>query len=81
MVLVRNRRAEQCEDAVAGGLHDVSAITMDRVDHQLKRWIDDLPRLFRVEVLHQFHRTLDISEQRGHRLALAIEPIVGLALG
>ena len=32
----------------------------------------ELSRLFRVEVFHQFHRALDIGEQRGDRLALAL---------
>ena len=32
---MRDRRAEQREDAVAGGLHDVAVVAMDRVDHQL----------------------------------------------
>ena len=35
MVLVGDRRAEQREDAVAGGLHDVAVVAMDRIDHQL----------------------------------------------
>ena len=33
MILVRDRRAEQREDSVAGRLHDVAVIAMDRVDH------------------------------------------------
>ena len=33
MVLVRHRRAEQGEDAVAGRLHDVAVVAMGRVDH------------------------------------------------
>ncbi len=72
MVLVRDRRAEQREDAVAGGLHDVAVVAMDRVDHQLQRRIDDRARRLRVEVLHQFRRALDVGEQRGDRLALAL---------
>ena len=37
MVLIRDRRAKQCEDAVAGGLHHVTVVAMDRVDHQRAR--------------------------------------------
>ena len=73
MVLVRDRRAEQREDAVAGRLHDVAVVAMDRVDHQLERRIDDRARLLGVEVLHQLGRALDVGEQRGDRLALAVE--------
>ena len=40
MVLVRDRCAEQREDAVAGRLHDVPVVAMDRVDHRLERGID-----------------------------------------
>ena len=72
MVLVRDRRAEQREDAVAGGLHDVAVVAMDRVDHQPQRRIDNRARLLGVEVLHQLHRALDVGEQRRDRLALAL---------
>ena len=34
MVLAGDRRAEQREDAVAGGLHHVALVAMHRVDHQ-----------------------------------------------
>ena len=73
MVLVRDRRAEQREDAVAGGLCDVTAVAMDRVHHQLERGIDNRARLLGVEVLDQLHRTLDVGEQRGDGLALALD--------
>jgi hypothetical protein len=58
MVLVCHWCAEQREDAVAGRLHDVAVIAMDRVDHQLQRRVDDRARLLRVEILHQFGRAL-----------------------
>src|SRR6516225_4838525 len=72
MVLVRERGAEQRENPVAGGLHDVAVVTADGIDHQLEGWINNRTRLFRVEVLHQVHRALDIGKQRGNGLALAI---------
>ena len=37
---MRDRRAEQREDAVAGRLHHVAVVAMHRVDHQLERRID-----------------------------------------
>ena len=40
------RRAEQREDAVAGRLHDVAVIALDRVDHDAQRRVDNRPRLF-----------------------------------
>src|SRR5580698_5725547 len=81
MVLVRDRCSEQREDAVPGGLHDVAAVATHRIDHQLQRWIDDRARLLGVEVLFQFSRALDVSEQRGHRLALAVKRLAGRLLG
>ena len=72
MILVRDRRAEQGEDSIAGRLHDVAVVAMDRIDHQLERGIDERARLLGIEVLHQVHRALDIGEQRGERLALAV---------
>jgi len=70
---MRGRCAEEREDAVTGRLHDVPVVAMDSVDHQLKRRVDDRPRLLRVEVLHQLRRALDVGEQRRHRLALTLE--------
>jgi hypothetical protein len=73
MVLVGDRGAEQREDPIAGGLHNVAVIAMDRVDHELQGRIDNAARLLGVEVLHQLHRALDVGKQRRDRLALAIE--------
>ncbi len=71
MILMRNRRAEQSKDPIAGGLHDVPVVAMHRVDHELQRRVDNGARLLRVEVLHQLHRALDVGEQRRDGLALA----------
>jgi len=73
MILMGNRSAEQCENAVAGGLNDVAIVAMRRIHHELKRWIHDRTRFFGVEALHQVHRALDVGEQCRHRLALAIK--------
>ena len=73
MVLMRDRRAEQREDAVAGRLRDVAAIAMHRRHHQLQHRVDDRARLLGIEVAHQLGRALDVGEQRGDRLALAVE--------
>jgi hypothetical protein len=71
MVLMRDRRAEECEDTIPGRLRYVAAVMMDRVHHQLERGIDQAARLLRVEILDQLHRALDLGEQGRHRLALA----------
>jgi hypothetical protein len=80
MVLVRERCAEQREDTIAGRLHDVAVVTIDRIDHQLQCRIDDRARFFGVEILLQLGRSLDVCEQRRDRLALAFEAFSGRRL-
>ena len=63
VVLVGERCTEHREDAVAGRLHDVAVVAMDRCDHQLESGIDDGASFLRVEVLLQFGRALDIGKQ------------------
>ncbi len=72
MVLMGDGRAEQGEDTVAGRLHHISVVPLDRFDHQLQGWIDDRASLFGVEVSHQLGRALDIREQRRDRFTLTI---------
>ncbi len=62
MVFMGDRRPKQREDTVTGRLGRVTAITLDRVDHDLQCRIDNRACLFGV---------LDVGEQRGDRLALA----------
>src|SRR5215831_3213485 len=46
MVLMRYRCAEQSKDAVAGGLHDETAVAVDGIHHQPERGIDQSSGLF-----------------------------------
>ena len=62
MILMRDRSAEQREDAIPGRLRHIALVAMHRVHHQLERGIDQAARLLRVEVLDQLHRTLDVGE-------------------
>ncbi len=73
MVLMRDRRSEQREDAITRGLHDVAVVAMRRFDHQLQRGIDDCARLFGIEVLLKLGRALDVGEERGDGFALAFD--------
>src|SRR5712691_11605675 len=73
MVLVRRRRPEQSEDAVAGRLHDVAVIALYRVHHDAQGRVDDCAGLFGIELLHQRGRALEVREQRRHRLALPVD--------
>jgi hypothetical protein len=73
MVLVCDWCAEHREDPIAGRLHDVAVIAMDRVDHQLHCGIDNRTRFFGIEVRHQLGRALDVSEQRRDGFALTVD--------
>jgi hypothetical protein len=44
-------------------------------------WVDDRASFFRIEVFHQLGRALDVSEQRRHRLALALWNFAALLSG
>src|ERR1700730_13634407 len=72
VIFVGYRRAEQGGDCIAGGLNYVAVVVMDRVDHQAQSRIDDRARLLWIQLLHQIHRTLDVGEEGGHRLALLV---------
>src|SRR5712692_6845331 len=72
MIFVGNGRAEEGEDAVAGGLSDVAFVAMHGIHHQLECRIDDGTRLFRIEAFNQSHRAFDVSEKRGDGLTLAV---------
>jgi len=76
VILVRHRRAEQGEDAVASRLRYVAVVPVDGLHHQLQRRIDDGARVLGVELLQQLDRALDVREQRRDGLALAVRPFV-----
>jgi len=62
MVFVRDRRAKQRENSVAGGLHHASTEAADNFHHDLECRIDQPASIFRIERLEQIHRILDIGE-------------------
>ena len=57
-----DRRSEQREDSVPGGLHHVTIVMVRRVDHELECRVDNRARLFRIEILLELRRSLDIGE-------------------
>src|SRR5215469_4370677 len=73
VVLASDRGSKEGENAIARRLHDVALVVMDRVDHETQGRIYERPRLLRIELLHQIHGALDVGEQCGHSLALALE--------
>ena len=81
MVFVCDWCAEEGEDAVAGGLRDVAAVTLHRLHHQLECRIDDGAGFLGIEVLDQVHGAFEVGEQRGDDLALALGRRSSLAIG
>ena len=73
VVLVRNRRTEQGHDPVALHPVDGALVAADGVDHRVERRTQPQFRFFRVEVLDQIRRTLDVSEQNRDLLALTFK--------
>jgi len=71
--LVGEWRTEQSKYSVAGGLHDISVVAPDRIDHQFEGWIDQRACFFGVKILLQRGRAGNVGEQSGHGLALAVE--------
>src|SRR5262245_55502826 len=73
MIFVREGRAKEGEDAIAGGLGHVTFVAMDRLHHQSQDGIDNGAGVFGVEVLHERHRAFDVGKEGGDGLALAID--------
>ena len=73
VILVRDRRAEERHDAVAGVLVRRALEAVHAVGEDREEAIDDAVPLFRVELLGELHRALHVGEEHGHLLALAFE--------
>ena len=50
MVFVRDRCAEECENAVAGGLHEIAIIALGRLDHDFGAGVNDRARLLGIKI-------------------------------
>ena len=70
VVLVRDRRAEQRQHAVAGQILHRAAETLDGVDDPGDGLAHDQADLFRVEPFGEGCGSNQVGEQRGHDLAL-----------
>jgi hypothetical protein len=73
VILVRDRRAKERHDAVAGELVDEALEALHTVRENLEKAVHDLRPLFRVELLGQLHRALHIGEQDRDLLAFAFQ--------
>jgi len=77
VILVGQRRAEQRHDAVAHDLVHRALVAVDGLHHVLEDRIENLARLLRIAVGEQLHRALEVGEQHGHLLPLALERGLG----
>ncbi len=73
VILVRDRRAEQRHDAVAGVLVDRAFEAVHAVGEDREEALEDAVPRFRIELLGQLHRALHVGEEHGDLLALAFE--------
>ena len=73
MVLMGERRAEQRHDPVAHHLVDGALVAVDGLHHPFEHGIEDLARFLGIAVGEQLHRALEVGEQHGDLLALALE--------
>jgi hypothetical protein len=73
VVLVRDRGAEERHDAVAEELVDRALVTVDRLEHDLERPVDDRVDVFGIEPLGHRREAGDVGEHDRHLLALAFD--------
>ena len=77
VVLVGERRAEERHDPVAHHLVDGALVAVDGLHHPLEDGIEELARLLGIAVGEQLHRALEVGEEHGDLLALALERRLG----
>jgi hypothetical protein len=73
MVLVRDRRAEERHDAVAGELVDRALEAVDAGGQDLEEAVEDAMPLLGIDAFGQLHRVHDVGEEHRHELPLALE--------
>src|SRR5262245_25609215 len=77
VVLVRDRRAEERHDAVAGVLVHRALEAVHPISEELEETINDPVPLLRIDLLGELHRPLDVGEEHRHLLALTLEHAAG----
>ena len=73
MILVGDRGAEQGHDSIAHNPVHGALVAVDRLNHAFEHGVEELLRVLRVAISKQLHRTLDVGEQHGDLLPLALE--------
>jgi hypothetical protein len=77
MILVRHRCAEQRHDPIAHDLIHRALVAVDGFHHELEHRIEELARVLGITVAQELHRALEIGEEHGDLLALALEHALG----
>src|SRR5215813_5917574 len=74
MVFVGEGSAEEGHDAVTHHLIDGSLVAMNGLHQPFEDGIENLASLLRVAIGEELHRALEVGEEHGDLLALALEP-------
>ena len=77
VVLMGDRRAEERHDPVAHHLVDRALVAVDGLHHPLEHRVEDLARFLGITVGEQLHRALEVGEEYGDLLALALQGGLG----
>ena len=73
VILVSQRGPEERHDPVAHHLVHRALVAVDRLHHALEHGVEQLARLLGIAVSEKLHRALEIREEDGHLLALALQ--------
>src|SRR5205807_4757234 len=77
MILVGKRRPEEGHDPVTHDLVHRALVPVNGLHHAFEDGIKELPRLLGVAVGEQLHRALQVGEEHGHLLSLALKSALG----
>ena len=73
MILVRDRRAEERHDPIAGELVDGALEAVDALREDAEEAVEDAMPCLWIDLFGQIHRALHVGEQDRHLLPLAME--------
>jgi hypothetical protein len=67
------RRTEQRHDSIAHDLVDGALVAVDGLHHVLEHGVQELPHVLGVPVGQELHGPLQVGEEHGDLLALALQ--------
>ena len=76
VLLVRDRRAEECHDSIPQHLVDRALVMVHGLDHAFEHRIEQAARVLGIAIGQELHRALQVREQDGHVLALALQRVL-----